>query len=391
MSWQGNDDRGGGPMGGGGGPWGGGGRGGGQSPWGGGGGGLDLEDLLRQGQNRFRRLFAGGGPRGMILLGLIVIAIWIASGIYRVQTDQQGVVLRFGKWVETTQPGLNYHLPAPIEGVIRPQVTRIHRLDIGFRGPGDGLGTIASRGRDAAARDVSEESLMLTGDENIVDIDFSVFWRIRDAGKFLFNIRNPEGAVKSAAEAAMREIIGQTPIQPILTEGRAQIELATRERTQGLLDQYVAGIEVNQVQLQQSDPPPAVIDAFKDVQRAEADRERARNEAEGYRNDILPRARGEAEQRIQEARAFKEQTVATAQGDAKRFLSQLASYSKARSVTKQRIYLETMEEIMRSTRKVIIDDAVIGAQGVIPYLPLPELKERGQATQGVGTNRGGSR
>ncbi|MBI4182864.1 MAG: FtsH protease activity modulator HflK [Proteobacteria bacterium] len=376
MPWQSDGGKGGGPWGGGGGPWGGGGRGG--SPWGGRGGpGPDLEDLLRQGQDRLKRLLPGGGPRGMILLGLIVIAVWLASGFYRVGTDQQGVVLRFGEWVRTTQPGLNYYIPAPIESVLRPQVTRINRADIGFRSASE-AGTI---GRVTPLRDVTEESLMLTGDENIVDIDFSVFWRIRKAGEFLFNVRNPEGTVKSAAEAAMREIIGQTPIQPILTEGRARVEQATRDRTQQLVDQYGAGVEIIQVQLQKADPPAAVIDAFKDVQRAEADRERARNEAESYRNDIIPRARGEAERLIQEAQAFKEQTVANADGDAKRFLSQLSAYSQAKEVTRQRIYLETLEQVLGSTRKVVVDTKGGGAQAVIPYLPLPELRPQEPAGQ----------
>ena len=208
---------------------------------------------------------------------------------------------------------------------------------------------------------------MLTGDENIIDIDFAVFWRIRDAGEFLFNTRNPESTVKSAAESTMREVIGRTPIQPALTEARAQIEAQVRQQTQEMLDSYGAGVEITQVQLQKVDPPNAVIEAFRDVQRANADRERLRNEAESYRNDIIPRARGEAERMVQEAQGFKESQVARATGEAQRFLSVLASYEAAKDVTLRRMYLETMEEILRKNPKIIVDDRL---QGIVPFLPL---------------------
>ncbi|MFC7552525.1 FtsH protease activity modulator HflK [Pseudoroseomonas wenyumeiae] len=232
---------------------------------------------------------------------LALIAVWAASGIYRVQPDEQGVVMRFGAFNRTTQPGLNYRIPWPVESVTTPRVTRINRIDIGFRAPND-----TPLSRPVSARDVLEESMMLTGDENIIDIDFAVFWRIRDAGEYLFNTRNPDQTVKSAAESVMREVVGRTPIQPALTEARAQIEQAVRQGTQYILDQYGSGIEIMQIQLLKVDPPPAVIDAFRDVQRANADRERARNEAEAYRNDIIPRARGEGQRMIQEAEGFKD-------------------------------------------------------------------------------------
>ncbi len=360
-------------------PWkqqGGGGLGGGQGPWGRGGGGgqpPDFEDMLRRGQDRVRRIVPGGfgGGRGVIFLIVGAIALWLLSGFYRVQPDEQGVVLRFGEWIKTTPPGLNYHLPGPIESVETPKVTRVNRIEIGLRSVGEGA-------RSLPVRDIPEESLMLTGDENIVDIDFTVFWVIKDAGQYLFNIRNPEATVKLSAESAMREVIGQTPIQSALTEGRNQIEEATLSRVQELLDSYEAGIEMRRVQLLKVDPPGPVIDAFIDVQRARADLERLRNEAEAYRNDILPRARGEAEKMVQDANAYREEITNKAQGEAERFLKVLQSYRLAKDVTTQRIYLETLEGVFRGMNKIIIDSSAKGGSGVVPYLPLPEIQKRSQ-------------
>jgi modulator of FtsH protease HflK len=361
--------------------------GGGQGPWGGrpGGGGQqppDLEELLRRSQEKVKRLFPGGGGgggfganrRGLVLVPLIVLAIWLASGFYRVQPDEQGVVLRFGEWIKTTQPGLNWHLPSPIETVFTPKVTRVNRVEVGFRGAAE-LG-------GGSSRDVSNESLMLTGDENIVDINFVLLWQIKDAGQFLFNVRDPEATVKAVAESVMREIIGKTPIVEATTEGRGAIELAAREQTQQILDDYGAGILVTQVQLQKVDPPSEVIDAFRDVQRAQADRERLQNEAEAFANDILPRARGEAERILQEAQAYRQEVVARAQGDAQRFVAVYDEYVKARDVTTKRIYLETMEDVLRDMNKVVIDGAASGS-GVVPYLPLPELERRARTRAGA--------
>jgi membrane protease subunit HflK len=313
-----------------------------------------------------------GGGKLVALLGIVVVIGWALSGFYRVQPDEQGVVMRFGAFSHTTQPGLNYRLPWPVESHTTPRVTRINRVDIGFVGAQDGGIT---GGRVMAARDVLEESLMLTGDENIIDIDVAVFWRIRDAGEFLFNTRNPESTVKTAAESVMREVIGRTPIQPALTEARAQIEQEVRRGAQVIMDQYKAGIEITQVQLQKVDPPAQVVDAFRDVQRANADRERLRNEAESFRNDIIPRARGEAERMSQEAQGFRESQVARAGGESARFLSVLSAYELARDVTTRRMYLETMEEILRRNPKVIVDDRL---QGVVPFL---QLGENGGARQ----------
>lgn len=339
--------------------------GGGQGP-GGGRGAPDLDELIRQAQEAVRRYLPRGSGKGFALLLLVVIAVWGASGFYRVQPDEQGVVMRFGAFNRTAQPGLNYHVPWPVESVTTPRVTRINRVDIGFIGASD---TPVMGGRVQPARDVLAESLMLTGDENIIDIDVAVFWRIRDAGEFLFNTRNPENTVKSAAESVMREVIGRTPIQPALTEARAQIEQEVRRGTQAIMDQYGAGIEITQVQLQKVDPPAQVVDAFRDVQRANADRERARNEAESFRNDIIPRARGEAERVVQEAQGVRESQIARARGEAARFISVLTAYQSAQDVTIRRMYLETMEEILRRNPMVIVDDRL---QGVVPFLPLGE-------------------
>lgn len=336
--------------------------------------------MIRQAQDTVRRyLPRGTGGRGLGLIVLLLLVIWGASGFYRVDPDEQGVVMRFGAFDRTTPPGLNYHIPWPVESVTTPRVTRINRVDVGFRAPADAGPTT----RPVPSRDVLEESLMLTGDENIIDIDFAVFWRIRDAGEFLFNTRNPEATVKSAAESVMREVIGRTPIQPALTEARAQIEQEVRRGTQAIMDQYGAGIEIAQVQLQRVDPPATVVDAFRDVQRANADRERARNEAESYRNDIIPRARGEAERMVQEAEGFKESQVARARGEAQRFISVLTAYQTARDVTTRRMYIETMEEILRRNPTVLVDDRL---QGVMPLLNmgagagggLPQMLRQGQ-------------
>ena len=286
--------------------------------------------------------------------------------------DEQGVVLRFGKFVSTTQPGLNYHIPYPVETVLTPKVTKVNRIDIGFRSASDS-------GRTSGIGDVPEESLMLTGDENIVNIDFSVFWVIKDAGQFLFKIQSPVETVKAAAETAMREVIAKSRLQSILTEGRSKIEIETQEIAQSLLDEYESGIQITQVQTQKADPPDQVIDAFRDVQAARADMERSKNEAEAYANDVIPRARGEAAKILQEAEAYKKQVVAAAEGEASRFVAIYNEYAKAKQVTQERMYLETMEKVLADIDKVIIDRK---AGGVVPYLPLPELsKKKGSDTQ----------
>jgi len=357
------------------------GRGG--SPWGsppgGGGNGSgrgptppDIDAIIRDIQNKINKFLPGGSKSGGKPIGLILIIllfVWLASGLYRVGPDEQGVVLRFGKFIKTTQPGLHYHIPVPIETVETPKVTKVNRIDIGFRSERDsGFST------GGGVADVPQESLMLTGDENIVNIDFSVFWVIKDAGKFLFEIQDPEGTVKAAAETAMREVIAKSDIQPILTEGRAKIEVETQEIIQSILDEYQSGIQVTQVQTQKADPPDQVIDAFRDVQAARADMERSKNEAEAYANDVIPRARGEAAKIMQAAEAYKQKVVAASEGEASRFLSIFNEYEKAKEVTQERMYLETMERVLADIDKVIIEKGA--GSGVVPYLPLPELGKK---------------
>ena len=352
------------------------------SPWGtppsGGGNGSgrrptppDIEEIISKIQNTINKFLPGGGSGGaksIAVVALILALIWGASGLYRVLPDEQGVVLRFGKFVKTTQPGLNYHIPFPVESVQTPKVTKVNRMDIGFRSERDSGFT------SGGVADVPEESLMLTGDENIVNIDFSVFWVIKDAGNFLFKIQDPQGTVKAAAETAMREVIARSNIQPILTEGRSKIEIDTREIIQKILDEYNSGIQVTQVQTQKADPPDQVIDAFRDVQAARADMERSKNEAQAYANDVIPRARGEAAKILQAAEAYKKEVVARAEGEASRFISIYTEYAKAKEVTQERMYLETMEKVLADIDKVIIDKN--SGSGVVPYLPLPELTKK---------------
>ncbi len=349
---------------GGGGPWGGG-PGGpfGGRPGGGPGPIPDLDQLIRRFQAFIRSILGGGGPRGrftggrgLVLLGIAVVALWLASGIYRVEPDEQGVVLRFGAFNRTTLPGLNYHLPWPIEAAETPAVTRINRIEIGYRSSAP-----------QNANDVPEESLMLTGDENIIDINFAVFWKISNAVDYLFNTRNPDVIVKAVAESSMREVIGRTPIQPALTELRGQIATDVQRQTQQVLDNYKAGVEITGVQLQGVNPPAEVVESFVDVQRANTDAERVRNEAQAYANDIVPRARGQAAAVVAEAQGAKLASIAQANGQTQRFLSVLAAYQQAKDVTLRRMYIETMQEILTRSPALIVDDKL---KGLVPFLPL---------------------
>jgi len=347
--------------------------------WGGANSLPDLDALIAGLQGSVRRFLPrGGGPggtggrrspwgggRGLALLVAGLAALWLASGFYRVEPDEQGVVLRFGAFNRTALPGLNYHLPWPIEAALTPSVTHINRTEVGYRSQGGA--DQDTGGREQAAREVPAESLMLTGDENIIDINLTVFWRVRDAGAYLFNTRHPDATVKSVAESVVREVIGRTPIQPALTEARARIEQDVTTGAQAILDQYGTGIEITQVQLQRVDPPAAVIESFRDVQRATTDAETARNQAESYHNDIVPRARGEAARIVAEADGARQVSIAEATGQAQRFLSVLGAYQTAKNVTLQRLYIETMQGILSHDQSVIVDDSL---RGVLPILPL---------------------
>ena len=326
---------------------------------------FSIDNLLNNFFSKIKKIFFNGGPgnkKSIISAVLILLIIWIISGFYKVNANEQGVILRFGEWVRTTQPGLHYHLPYPIETAKTPKVTKINKTEIGF-----------VTFRDSK-RLLLEESLMLTGDENIVDINFSVFWLIKDAGKFLFNVRNPERSVKAVSESVMREVIANSLISSALAEGRKDIEMKSIKAIQLVLDKYGSGVEITQLQLQKVDPPDQVIDSFRDVQRARADKEKAINEAIAYRNDIIPKARGNAAKIVQESEAYRKEVIARSEGDANRFNSILKSYKTNEDVTKNRIYLETLEEVFQNANKVIIDTKQ--GSGVIPYLPLPEIKKR---------------
>ncbi len=341
------------------GPWGnnqpprGGNNGGGRSD------GPDLDDMLRQAQNRFRGRMKGTGglePQKAFFGILLVLALlWLATGFYRVEPGENAVRMTFGAWKDTrSEPGLGYHLPWPIQSVEKVDVSIDRKVEIGGAG------------------NRNNSNIMLTGDENIIDINFVVFWRISNAADFQFKIADPIRTVEKVAESAMREIIGRTPIQNALTEGRAEVEVQTKDLMQRILDEYEAGVVINNVQLLRVDPPQTVVDAFNDVQRARTDKERMRNEAETYRNDIVPRARGDAQKLIQDATAYKEAVTSKADGEAERFLSVYKAYAQAKDVTQKRIYIETMQDIMKKSRKILVgDDKGIP---VLPYMQLEQPK-----------------
>ena len=368
---------------GGGGPWGSGPKG----PWGSGSppsGSTppDLEDLLRRGQDKLRNVLPGGGggigSTGIVLIGLLGLALWLASGIFQVAPDELGLIMRFGKFDRQVDPGLRYHLPYPIESVEIPKVTQVKSIPIGLR-------QVEDRRGSTRTSDVLEESLMLTGDENIVDVDFTVFWVVKPGAKgaaeYVFNLEHPEGTVKAIAESAMREVVGRSELEPILTTGRQHIETEVHELVQKTLDQYRAGITVTQVQMQKVEAPNQVIEAFRDVQVAQADQERLQNEAGTYAKGVVPDAKGRAAKLIQDAHAYREQTVAEATGQAARFNKIYEEYKKAPDVTRQRLYLETMERLFGATDKIILDSSTPLAGGVVPLLPLPDLRGKSQGQQ----------
>jgi modulator of FtsH protease HflK len=358
---------------GGGGPWGSGPKG----PWGSGSppsgsSPPDLEDLLRRGQDKLRNVLPGGGlgGTGVLILAVAAVGLWFLTGIFQVAPDELGLVMRFGKFNREVGPGLGYHWPYPIESVEIPKVTRVTAIPIGVR-------LVEDSRRGTQTRDVPEESLMLTGDENIVDVDFTVFWVVKSgangASDYQFNMQNAQGTVKAVAESAMREVIGRSELEPVLTGGRQRIESEVHELVQKTLDQYRSGITVTQIQMLKVEAPTQVIDAFRDVQVAQADQERVQNEARAYAGRVVPEARGRAAQLVQSAEAYREQTVAEAVGQTARFNKIYDEYKKAPDVTRQRLYLETMERLFGGTDKILLDSSAQG--GVVPYLPLPELRK----------------
>ena len=376
MPWS-NQNGGGGWKGGGGGPWG-------QPPRGpsGGGGGNqppDLEELLRRSQEQLRNWLPGGGSGGRggdgfggfgakgIGLGVVAaLAVWLATGFYRVEPDELGVELVLGKVMSQTTPGLNYNFPYPIGQVFTPKVLAVRELSVGQRD-----GDFSRGGRN----DGSDESLMLTGDENMIDVSFRVQWNVKDATAYLFNIQNPEATVKAVAESAMREAVGKNTIEYLLTENQRRLETDVKKLMQKTLDDYHAGIEVRLVNMYKVNPPAQVIDAFRDVQAARIDAERLQNEAQAYANRIVPEARGQAAAVTAQATAYKRRIVEEARGQADRFTSVLAEYKQAPDVTRERLYLETMERVFGGMDKVLVDQGK-GEGAIQPYLPLDQLTRK---------------
>jgi len=333
----------------------------------------DLDDILKKAQNDFKGFipekFQGGGIIGLIIIALA--ALWLASGFYVVNPGENAVIQRFGAWERTqAEPGLGYAIPAPIETKTLLNVQEIRRMNIGFV---EGM----NRSREIQRRDVPAESLMLTSDRNIVDLDLVIQWNIKSAEDFVFEIRDQENTIKKVAESAIREIVGQTDMFPIITTGRTAVADAAKIIIQENLDEYKSGVNITQVLIERAEVHPDVQAAFQDVQSAKQDAENVQNEAEAYRENILPRARGAAIKNIQEATAYKEATVAKATGDADRFNSVYQAYLTGKDVTRERIFIETMEDVLQSAQKIILDGN--SSQGVVPYLPLNELNPKRNA------------
>ena len=294
-----------------------------------------------------------------IILGIILF-LWLISGFYQVQPSEEGVVLRLGKYVQTTDAGLHYHLPYPFEEVFIVDITKERSINLGI-----------SESEYGMRNSVNEftESHMLTGDENIVDINLTVVWNIKDAKDFLFKTRTPESTVKVAAQSVLREIIGQSKMEDVITGDRDKIENDTKKELQGLLDDFETGVNIVRVKLQKADPPKQVVEAFNEVQRAKTDAERFKNEAEAYANEVLPKAEGEAIKRTQEAEAYKQAAISKAEGEAKRFSSIYEAYKTGKIVTAKRLYLETMEDVLKKTKKVIMEPGD-KSSNMMPILPL---------------------
>ena len=297
---------------------------------------------------------------------VIVVVLWALTGFYQVQTNENGVVLRFGKYVDTTEPGLHYHLPYPIEEVYKVSMTQERSINLGVND-----GSYTRNYRDNSFT----ETHMLTGDENIVDINLTIVWRIKNAKDFLFNMREPEQTVRVAAQSVLREIVGQSQMMPIISGDRGKVEDDTKAELQRVLDDFGSGVEIVRVKLQKADPPQQVVDAFNEVQRAKADMERFKNEAEAYRNEVVPNARGQASQILQSAEAYNQAVVNKATGEADRFNSVYKAYQKGKDVTVRRLYLETMEEVLKKSDRVIIDPSSKGGN-VLPILPIDSSKNK---------------
>lgn len=323
-----------------------------------------IDEVLRQAQAHLRQLNLFRGLRPILLILLAIILVW--QGAFIVAPDEEGVVKRFGDVVRTVGPGPHLKIPF-VESVLQPKVAKIHRIEVGFRTDRQGRQQMLPR-----------EALMLTGDMNIIGVEFIVQYRIKNAREYLFNVADIEDTIEKAAEASMREVIGRNKIDEALTTGKAQIQDDTHQLLQGILDQYQAGVSVQAVQLQDVNPPEAVVAAFKDVASAKEDREKLINQSQSYRNDIIPKAKGEAAQMVNQAKGYAQARLTRAEGEANRFVKLLKEYNLAKDVISRRIYIETMEEILPNVEKIIIDGK--GADRLLPFLPL----ERQKAAKAVG-------
>lgn len=351
-----------------------------KSPWGsgpsGGGGGQgqgpqpDIDEVLRQAQENLRQFMPGGMNSGKFVgLGFLLLTLlWLASGFFIVEPGHHGVIQRFGAWERTrADEGLGYHAPWPIETATILNVANVQEMSVGFVELNSRSGQVK--------RDIPEESLMLTSDRNVVDLDLIVQWNIKSSEDYLFNIWNPEDTLKKVAQSAIREVVGQTEMFPIITRDRERVADRAREIMIENLDNYKSGINITQVLIQEAEVHPDVQDAFQDVQSAKQDADDVQNRAEAYREDILPKARGQAIKMVQQAEGYKQSVIARAEGDAQRFNSVYEAYKSGKDVTRRRIYIETMESVLQNAQKIILDEeGKNGGSGVVPYLPLNELK-----------------
>lgn len=356
-------------------------RGGGGSNGGGGQEPPDIDEMLRKAQENFKSMIPGNMKGGLIIvLALLAITmLWLSSGLYVVNPGEHAVIQRFGKWQDTkVNPGLGYHFPAPIDKSTILNVQEIRNMNIGF------IETVTRNG-SSTQRDVAEESLMLTSDRNIVDLDLVIQWNIKSAQDFLFEIRDQENTIKKVAESAIREVVGQTDMFPIITRDRDTVASRAKTIIQENLDEYNSGVNITQVLIERAEVHPDVQNAFQDVQSAKQDAEDVQNRAEAYREDILPRARGTAIQMLQQAEAYKQSTVAKAKGDADRFTQVYTAYLTGKDVTKERLFIETMEEVLRNANKIILDGD--GGSGVVPYLPLDQLRNNQSGQSAVRAQR----
>ncbi len=315
--------------------------------------------------------FSKSPKKAFMTILLVAVSLWLATGFYKVDSDENALVLYFGKYHTIATPGLNYRIPYPVGRVVKQSVTTVNSEEFGYTSRGPAVRRFNRRSANTNETDHSE-NLMLTGDENIVDIEFQVQWQIKDIEKFTFNIAEPRLTIRKAAESAMREIIAVTPISEALSDGKSRIEQDAKALLQKTLDDYGAGVRIVLLQLRRVDPPPQVIDAFRDVQTAKADKEKEINEAQAYANDIIPRARGNAAQMQEQAMAYKSRVTNDAQGEANRFLALHAQYKGAKEVTRKRIYLETMQKVYGDIDKVIIDNK-LSKGSLMPYFPLGDL------------------